>query len=57
VTTQDLAALARKHLVPERMLIVAVGDRAKIEPQLAPLNLGAISVRGPDGSEPEPPKN
>ena len=29
--------LARKHVVPERLVVVAVGDRAKIGPQLEPL--------------------
>ncbi len=51
ITAEDLAGVARKYLVPERMLIVAVGDRAKIEPQLQPMNLGEISLRDADGNE------
>lgn len=51
VTAQDLAAAAQKYLTPERLLIVAVGDRAKIQPQIESLGLGAISYRDPDGNE------
>jgi zinc protease len=51
VTAEDLAAAAQKHLTPDRMLIVAVGDRAKIESQIETLGLGAISYRDPDGKE------
>ncbi|MGE5178259.1 MAG: M16 family metallopeptidase [Bacteroidota bacterium] len=49
ITADDLTAMARKYLVPERMLIVAVGDRAKIAPQLEPLGLGPVAVRDTDG--------
>ncbi len=51
ITKKDLADMAAKYLAPDRMLIVAVGDRAKIEPQLKPLNLGQISLRDADGNE------
>jgi zinc protease len=47
ITAQDLSAMAKKYLVPERMLIVAVGDRAKIEPQISTLGLGNISAWTP----------
>jgi zinc protease len=44
---QALAA-ARKYLVPERFVVVAVGDREKIEPELRKLNL-PVEIRDPDG--------
>jgi zinc protease len=42
-------AAARKYLVPERLLVVAVGDRQKIEADLKKLNLGAAQYRDPEG--------
>jgi len=51
ITTDDVAAVAKKHLTPERMVIVTVGDRSKIEPQLTKLNLGSMAYRDPDGKE------
>jgi len=51
VTTANLAETARKHLTPDRLLVVAAGDRSKIEPQLAPLRLGEISFRNTNGEE------
>ena len=47
----DVLAVAKKHLVPERMVVVAVGDRSVIEPQISKLNLGAIAYRDADGKE------
>jgi zinc protease len=41
--------MARKYMVPGEMVVVAVGDRAKIEPGLKKLNLGAIEIRDADG--------
>jgi zinc protease len=61
----DVLSVAKKHLVPERMVVVAVGDRSVIEPQITKLNLGAIAYRDADGKEmsagtaaaPSTPKN
>lgn len=36
VTPADVSEMAKKYLVPEKMAIVVVGDKAKIEPQLKP---------------------
>ena len=47
----DVLATAKKHLVPERMVVVAVGDRSVIEPQITKLNLGATAYRDADGKE------
>jgi len=51
ITTDDVLQVAKKHLVPERMVVVAVGDRSKIESQIAKLNLGTIAYRDADGKE------
>jgi zinc protease len=51
MTVSDVLDVAKKHLAPERMLVVAVGDRAKIEPQISKLNLGTIVYRDADGKE------
>jgi zinc protease len=49
VTAADALAAAKRYLVPERMVVVAVGDRAKIEPELQKLNLGAVEIRDAEG--------
>jgi zinc protease len=38
----DLAAIVSKYFKPLNMVVIAVGDKAKIEPQLKALNLGEI---------------
>jgi zinc protease len=45
VTPEVVKAVANKLLRPESMVIVAVGDKAKIEPELTKLNLGGIEYR------------
>jgi zinc protease len=49
VTADQALAAAKKYLIPERMVIVAVGDRAKIEPELKALNIAPVEVVTPDG--------
>jgi zinc protease len=49
VTTEQTLEAAKKYLVPDRMVIVAVGDRAKIEPELRKLNVAPVEVVTPDG--------
>jgi zinc protease len=51
ITTNEVLDVAKKHLVPERMVVVAVGDRSKIESQISKLNLGTIAFRDADGKE------
>jgi len=51
IQASDVLDVAKRHLVPERMVVVAVGDRSKIEPQISKLNLGAIAYRDADGKE------
>jgi zinc protease len=55
VTIADVRRVAEKYLIPESMVIVAVGDRSKIEPELQKLNLGKLEARGLDG-KPTPEK-
>ena len=52
MSAQDVYAATKKHLRPEDMLVVAVGDRRQIEPQLAKLKIGPVTFRTPDGGEP-----
>jgi len=49
VTTDQTLAMAKKYLVPDTMVVIAVGDRAKIEPELKKLNLGSIEIRDTEG--------
>jgi zinc protease len=48
VTADAVQAVAKKYLVPEKMVVIAVGDRAAIEPGLRALKLGEIELRNPD---------
>ena len=49
VTAAQVQAVARKYLKPANLIVVAVGDRGKIEPQLAPLKLVPVEYRDSDG--------
>jgi zinc protease len=40
VGSDDLASAARRHLHPGELVVVAVGDRAKLESGLASLGVG-----------------
>jgi zinc protease len=48
VTPADLLAVAKKHITPDRFVIVVVGDRATIEGPLRALNLGPIRIMSAD---------
>ena len=53
IATVDAAAAqaaANKYIQPGRMIAVAVGDRAKIQPELEKLSLGAIEIRNADAN-------
>jgi len=52
VSAAQVQAVAGKYLQPERMKVIAVGDRARIEPQLKPLGLGQAELRDADGQRP-----
>jgi zinc protease len=49
VTGEQALAVARRYLVPDRLVVIAVGDRKVIEPELLKLNLGAIEIRDTEG--------
>ena len=51
MTAEQAQAVAQKYLVPNTLIVVAVGDRAKIEPELTKLNLGAVEIRTPDAKK------
>ena len=44
VGAADVHRVAQKYIDPAHMFVVAVGDRAKIEPELQKLNVGALQV-------------
>src|SRR5579863_1321599 len=50
VTAEDAEAVAKKYLHPDQMILICIGDRAKIEPELLKLDLGAIEIRDADGN-------
>jgi zinc protease len=50
VTSEAVHDVARRYLVPGKMIVVAVGDRGKIGPQLGKLGLGATEIRDADGN-------
>jgi zinc protease len=52
VTAAQAQAAANKYLVPERMKVIAVGDKAKVLPQLKDLGLGQPEMRDADGQVP-----
>jgi zinc protease len=49
MTAAEIFEATKKHLAPEKMIVIAVGDRKVIEPQIATLKLGTIGYRTPDG--------
>ncbi len=50
VTAEDAQAVAGKYLHPDQLILVCVGDRAKIEPELLKLDLGSVEIRDADGN-------
>jgi zinc protease len=49
VTSADVERVAKEDVHPDELIIVAAGDRAKIEPQLKEANLGPVEVRDING--------
>ena len=50
VSTGDARRIARKYLTVQKPLVLAVGDRAKIEQGLKQLGLGTPELRDVDGN-------
>jgi zinc protease len=50
VTADQVIAAARTDVHPEHLIVVAVGDRTKIEPGLKELNLAPIEFSDPTGN-------
>ncbi|MCU1321857.1 MAG: peptidase domain protein [Acidobacteriaceae bacterium] len=50
VTAADVVAAAKNDVHPDHLVIVAVGDKAKIEPSLKELNLAPIEYSDPSGN-------
>jgi len=51
VTQADVAQAARKHLRPDALTVVVVGDLSKIEQPVRALNLGTVEVWSPEGEK------
>jgi zinc protease len=49
ITAGQALDAARRYLVPDRMVVIAVGDRSAIEEDLKRLNLGAMETRDSEG--------
>jgi zinc protease len=49
VSAEAVLAAGRRYLNPERMIVVVVGDRARIEPGLRSLELGPLELRDARG--------
>ncbi len=49
VTAEQAMAVARRYLVPDGLVVIAVGDRAAIEADLRKLSLGALEIRDAEG--------
>jgi zinc protease len=50
VSAEEVQNVAGRYIKPEEMVIVAVGDRDRIEPELSKLNLGPIEIRDARGN-------
>jgi len=50
VTAAQVQSVARKYLRPANMIVIAVGDRSKIEPQLSTLPLTPVEYRAADAT-------
>jgi len=50
VTTDQTKAAAEKYIVPDKLVVVAVGDRSKINAGLQALKLGSVEVRNADAT-------
>jgi len=49
VTAEQTQAMAQKYIHSDQVVVLAVGDRAKIEAELKKLNLGKMEIRDAEG--------
>jgi zinc protease len=49
VTPEQAQAMAQKYIHPEKIVVLTVGDRAKIEDEMKKLNLGKMEIRDTEG--------
>jgi len=49
VTIEQAQTVAQKYIQPDKTIVLAVGDRAKIEADMRKLNLGKVEIRDTDG--------
>ncbi|HEX8766157.1 MAG TPA: insulinase family protein, partial [Candidatus Acidoferrum sp.] len=49
VNPEQAQATAQKYIHPDKIAVVAVGDRSKIEDEMKKLNLGKLEIRDPEG--------
>lgn len=49
VTPDQAEAMAQKYIHPEKIVVLAIGDRSKIEDEMKKLNLGKMEIRDTDG--------
>ncbi|HVO59316.1 MAG TPA: pitrilysin family protein [Terriglobales bacterium] len=50
ITAEDVQRVATQHVHPDDAVVIAAGDRAKIEPELKKLGLGPVEVRDFEGN-------
>jgi zinc protease len=50
VTAEQAVNVALRYLQPDKLVVIAVGDRKIIEPELVKLNLGALEIRDAEGN-------
>jgi zinc protease len=50
ITADEIARAAKQYLHPDQLIIITVGDRAKIEPTLKDADLGPVEVRDINGN-------
>ena len=50
VTANAVKAAAAKYLNPDKLIVIAVGDRSKIGPELEKLKLSPVEIRDADGN-------
>ena len=50
ITAADVSRVSSEDVHPDQLVILAVGDRAKIEPQLKSAGLGPVEIRDGQGN-------